>query len=805
MDHSLLAQLRTRLQAAAVGERTQALVLAACAGPQQLASTIESGGVFETEDETAAGDQPSVFLSSIGVEGFRGIGPKALLDLEPGPGLTLVVGRNGSGKSSFAEGLEMLLTGSNLRWEDRAATWKGGWRNLHHQGGASITAEFLLSGTTKPTQVHRYWEHEDGLDDSVEEVQLPDGDIASLAVLEWGPALDNFRPFLSYNELGSMLADRPADLHDAMSAFLGLESLLAAQKLLGKARLDHQQPAKDLKTRSEEVLRRLGETDDPRSALAIDALAARKPDRELIRNLARTGEADVDDAVRALASLPTPAGSELEVAADQLAAAIDAVTGAAVGESGHAARLASLLRSAHNRLEADASTACPVCGTAEVIDDDWRTRTRTQIAELEAMAASVSAANSALQAARRVAQTAIVGVPGVLRLETGVVSAAAARDAWQAWAVAPATDTELVDRLRAFGPVADAVELVRAEADQMIQQRDLGWQPYAQALSAWLDAAEDADVATTTAKEIKAAEDWLKEAIGEIRTQRFAPIVDQSRALWEMLRHQSNVQLDQVALEGANTSRRVSLEVTVDGTPAAALGVMSQGELHALALSLFLPRATMPQSPFRFVVIDDPVQAMDPARVDGLARVLEKVAATHQVVVFTHDDRLPESVLRLGISAQVLEVTRQAGSRVSTRVAWDAVTTAIDDARAVALTETMALTARQKVVPSYCRLAIEAAAATATRRRRLAAGAAHSDVEQAIVEAKSLRDSVALALFDDVSRRSEVNDHLRERCSPGAAWALHVCNSGAHGEFEEDPKPLVNEAERVAKYLLEQA
>ena len=61
----------------------------------------------------------------------------------------------------------------------------------------------------------------------------------------------------------------------------------------------------------------------------------------------------------------------------------------------------------------------------------------------------------------------------------------------------------------------------------------------------------------------------------------------------------------------------------MDGVEGAALGVMSQGELHALALSLFIPRATLPESPFRFIVIDDPVQSMDPARVDGLARVLE--------------------------------------------------------------------------------------------------------------------------------------------------------------------------------------
>ena len=58
---------------------------------------------------------------------------------------------------------------------------------------------------------------------------------------------------------------------------------------------------------------------------------------------------------------------------------------------------------------------------------------------------------------------------------------------------------------------------------------------------------------------------------------------------------------------------------------------------------------------------------MDPSRVDGLARVLETAARDRQVVVFTHDDRLPEAVRRLGIAATVIEVTRREGSAVEVR------------------------------------------------------------------------------------------------------------------------------------------
>ena len=73
-----------------------------------------------------------------------------------------------------------------------------------------------------------------------------------------------------------------------------------------------------------------------------------------------------------------------------------------------------------------------------------------------------------------------------------------------------------------------------------------------------------------------------------------------------------------VTFEGKATSRKVSLDVTVDGTEGAALGVMSQGELHSLALALFLPRVTLEASPFRFLVIDDPGSVHGPRPVPKL-------------------------------------------------------------------------------------------------------------------------------------------------------------------------------------------
>jgi len=86
--------------------------------------------------------------------GFRGVDKQAKLDMSPGPGLTPIVERNGSGKSSFPEALALLLTGENKRWADRSKAWNEGWRNLHADDACAIEASLSVEGSDK-TMVRR--------------------------------------------------------------------------------------------------------------------------------------------------------------------------------------------------------------------------------------------------------------------------------------------------------------------------------------------------------------------------------------------------------------------------------------------------------------------------------------------------------------------------------------------------------------------------------------------------------------------------------------------------------------------------
>jgi hypothetical protein len=281
--------------------------------------------------------------------------------------------------------------------------------------------------------------------------------------------------------------------------------------------------------------------------------------------------------------------------------------------------------------------------------------------------------------------------------------------------------------------------------------------PYRRGVSSWCAAAETVQDGMEPVASIKAAEKWLKAATDDIRNDRLAPLAKQARSIWAMLRQESNVDLGSIRLAGSSTSRHVELDVSVDGAAGSALGVMSQGEVNALALSVFLPRSRLPASPFRFPVIDDPVQAMDPAKVDGLARVLEKAAADRQVIVFTHDNRLAQAVRHLRLAATVLEVTRRPGSAVDVPPGLGPVEQALQDAGALAADPSVPAEVAARVVPGLCWTAVEAAFTEVVWQQDLRAGRTHSEIE-ADLETASARLNLlsALALIGDAAKGGEV-------------------------------------------------
>lgn len=819
MDEQLLALVAGRIDGdASLSDEAGLLVLAACEGDDVLVATIageteperpaQSAGPASIDDDGEPVEPAGAYLRSITAEGFRGVGSRTTLDLTAAPGLTLVVGRNGSGKSSFVEALEVLLTGDSRRWSTRKEkAWAEGWRNLHHPDTAFVGAEFAVDGVAATTTVTKEWPKGSAVGAAEAVVQTTGRKKAKLASLGWDHALAAYRPILSYNELGSILDEGPSKLYDALVSILGLDDLNHALARLTDVRKGLKNHVDRAKSGAQLLLARLRDLDDERAARCAALLEKRTWDLDAIGELV-TGTAEADETsdlevLRRFANLAAPDPDMVAAAvalAREAADLADAVTGT---EADDADRTTRLLQAALEHHDHTGDGPCPVCGTT-VLDNAWSAATREEVERLRRIARDAGrAADSVVEARKRLGALLVTppaSLPDAARLGLPVD---ATRAAWERWldidpdgdlrAAAAAVEEQAVE-------LSDAVAALREAAHAGIVAREDRWSPVAEEVAGWLALARLAESAKAQQPAVEEAEQWLKSAIDDLRNQRLAPLAEQSARIWQNLSQHSNVVLGPMRLTGTATRRRVDLDVSVDGVDSVALAVMSQGELHALALAIFLPRVTLSRSPFRFLVIDDPVQAMDPAKVEGLARVLEDTARTRQVVVFTHDDRLPQAVRYLGIEATVIQVTRRAGSVVELAVTGDPAKTHLDDAFAVAHTHELPDDVRRRVVPGYCRLAIEAVLNDVVRRKLLGQGTAHDEVEDRLVAVTTLNKRAALALFGDEERGGDVLSRLGAY-GKSAQDAYQAANKGTHDGYGGDLIRLVKDAEQLVEKL----
>jgi len=380
MDDVLLDIVLKRLAESPLAEQATNVLLAALDGEESLSAQLGGQAGQRPAGDLAGVASPrpaAAFLRSLTVSGFRGIGKPATLSLAPGPGLTLVVGRNGSGKSSFAEALEVLLTGELRRWEKLSAVWHQGWRSMHQPEDAEITAEFLVQGTGAAT-AQRTWPKGADFTKSSASVQFAGEKRTGLQRLDWSKALADYRPFLSHSELEAFFGS-PSGLYELLASVLGLEDLSSAAARLAQARKLRESALSDVKKALPELLGRLRSTGDERATACQDALTGRTWDLAAAQSAATGARVAADggelDRLRRLAQLTAPAEDEAREAAAALrhaAAGLEAVAGS---PAGRARALAGLLSMALEHHDAHGDGDCPVCGRPAALTGQWRQAT----------------------------------------------------------------------------------------------------------------------------------------------------------------------------------------------------------------------------------------------------------------------------------------------------------------------------------------------------------------------------------------------------------------------------------------------
>lgn len=185
----LLADVMRRLDASGLSDAVRSLV----------AESLVTAGTDRIS--SAASPRKGAVLKSLTVQGFRGIGPSRSIELPLGPGLTVITGRNGSGKSSFAEAIEVALTGANRRWlgddgKPAHPLQQRGWRNLHHPRDPRIDLDLLVPGRSSPVTLTRTWTGDAFSDSHAVAAGLGPGPVPTSA-LGWDEALSTYRPILS--------------------------------------------------------------------------------------------------------------------------------------------------------------------------------------------------------------------------------------------------------------------------------------------------------------------------------------------------------------------------------------------------------------------------------------------------------------------------------------------------------------------------------------------------------------------------------------------------------------------------------
>lgn len=761
--------------------RQKGLALAAVVGEAELERQLDGGEAPATLDVVRSGPAPrpgKTFLERVSVEGFRGVGPLSELELAPGPGLTLVVGRNGCGKSSLAEAAEYALTGHNARWESRSKVWRDGWRNLHTDGPSRVAVQLRPDGEPQARTLEREWSAGADLDASAIV-----GDRALLA--EWEGALATYRPFLPYSDLGVLVDRGPTQLHDTLSEVLGLGDLTAAAKRLKDARLARSKAWKAIKAVGESLAEELDALDDGRASTAASELRRSMPDLDRLGALIAGSREEPLEllSLRQVAALQVPDATAISRAAEEVKAAL-ADLDDATRQGEHAdLEIAELLELALQRHERAGTEQCPVCGTG-TLDDVWVSRATQTRNAIRGRSQQLVRAKERLRKSEEELRRLVRSVnppPTPPGLSVDTAEAVNARDKLVAVADLDPREAAAVAGDRALHTAKGYTDLQDRARERAAELED-AWHPFSIRLGVWHREATEARRGHDAEADLRAAQKLVESTHESARADRWAPIADHAKNVWERLRQGSNVDIAEVTLAGSGNRRRVDVTVAVDGVDGAALSVMSQGELHALALSLFLPRAMLDESPFGFLIIDDPVQSMDPLRVDGLARVLGDVASTHQVVVFTHDDRLPAAIRRLDVPATILEVHRSSGSRVQIRSCETPASRYLSDADALARSADVPPLVRGRAVPGFLRLALESHFMDLYRRRASRAGTPQDAIEQTLDDARTLMDIAALGIFAE-KRTGAVLPHLNSMAHRYAD-ALRKVKEGAHSGVE---------------------
>ena len=394
-----------------------------------------------------------------------------------------------------------------------------------------------------------------------------------------GPRLDatrsqSYRPFLSYNELGSMLDEGPSKLYDALATILGLDELVDAQDALQKARNAREKAHEGGGPRARDDARRgsARSTDDRargrRTALEREGLGPGRgrgdprrppPARRRGRRASSSCGASPASGARRPSAVDAAGASLREAARSARRAAAQHRR-----RQGRATSPPSSTRRSRFH-EAHGDGDCPVCGRER--------RARQRVAR----SSKAEGGRSGCRDAAREAPTPRTTPPRpprrkrpALRRRRPAPLAQGRPTSASSWPRpssrrstpgAPASPAAELERSPSTSrprprPLAPAIAALRAQAAAELQRREDAWRPLALELAAWLPTARQArkGAGHQAPQEGRGVAQGRRGRASATSASPRSP--SRPSSIWDQLRLQSNVALDGIRLERHRHSSR---------------------------------------------------------------------------------------------------------------------------------------------------------------------------------------------------------------------------------------------------------
>ncbi|MFD4434216.1 hypothetical protein ACFWPJ_33340, partial [Nocardia sp. NPDC058497] len=372
------------------------------------------------------------------------------------------------------------------------------------------------------------------------------------ADLGWDGPLRQFRPILSYDELGAMLTGTPSDLHDAISRVLGVGQLTDAIDRIQVRHKARKGPGDELAKQRRDLATDAAALDDNRAAAVAPLLKKTLPDLARLRELLNNAETDNGPlaGLRALAQLRAPATSDdAKAVAKRLRSSMTALAELGAAASDKQLATLNLLEQALRVHAEHGDMTCPVCQRGH-LDNTWATRSRAAVSADRDHLAALAQARKLVELAQSEALGMLSMPPTVLdhspvpELDSAV---AAARTAWSQWGSITCGDTaptmlQLADHLESeVGKLVEAIDQLTESAAECLSAREDNWQPLNARIRAWCAAWETWLADKPVVDQLADAKKWLQDNDLRLRNERLAPIREGAIHAWEMLKQESNI------------------------------------------------------------------------------------------------------------------------------------------------------------------------------------------------------------------------------------------------------------------------